>query len=154
MASSEIMMTLDNIDEVIAKLEEFRARIEAKLPELITKLCERGLEIAKEQCPVDTGDLRESIHIIAEGIAGQIIASSGHAAYVEFGTGIVGAGSPHPTLPWAYDVNGHGDKGWTYYKNDRFYWTAGQPAKPFMQTTARLLAEEAPDIAKEVFESE
>lgn len=144
-------MTLDNIDDVIKQLNEYKAWIDSKMPVLVERLCERGVEIAKELCPVDTGDLRDSIHSMAEDMAGQIIASSGHAAYVEFGTGIVGAASPHPTLPWIYDINGHMDMGWTYFKNGRFYWTAGQPAKPFMHNTAKQLAKEAPKIAMEVF---
>lgn len=147
----KIKMSLDNIDDVIQDLMDYKAWIEMKCAVLVERLCDRGVEIAKGLCPVDTGDLRDSIHSLAEGLAGQIIASSGHAAYVEFGTGIVGAYSPHPTLPWIYDINGHDINGWVYYKNDRFYWTAGQPAKPFMHNTAKQLAKEAPKIAKEVF---
>ena len=151
MRRKRIKMTLDNIDDVIKQLNDYRSWIDRKCAELVERLCERGVEIENEQCPVDTGDLRESIHSVAEGLAGQIIASSGHAAYVEFGTGIVGSMSPHPTLPWIYDINAHGFNGWTYFKDGQFHWTAGQPAKPFMHNTAKQLAEEAPKIAKEVF---
>lgn len=150
----KIKISLDGIDDVIEELNAYKKWIEQKSAELVNRLCARGLEIAKQQCPVDTGELRDSITAIAEGLAGQIIASSGHAAYVEFGTGIVGASSPHPTMPWIYDINAHMDKGWVYFKNDRFYWTAGQPARPFMYNTAKQLAEEAPAIAREVFSEE
>src|SRR5690554_2123449 len=47
-----------------------------------------------------------------------------YAMYVEFGTGIVGTGmseekkgKPHPKASesgWNYDVNEHGESGWTY----------------------------------------
>lgn len=147
----KIKMTLDNIDDVLKRLEEYRAWINQKCAVLVERLCERGVEIAKELCPVDTGDLRNSIHSMAEDMAGQIIASASHAAYVEFGTGIVGSMSPHPTLPWIYDINAHSFDGWTYFKNGQFHWTAGQPAKPFMHNTAQQLANEAPKIAREVF---
>lgn len=147
----KIKLSLDNIDEFIRELEEYRVWIDRKSVELTKRLCERGVEIAKQICPVDTGELRDSINAVAEGLAGQIIAASGHAAYVEFGTGIVGAMSQHPSLPWIYDINGHGFEGWVYPKNDRLYWTSGQPSRPFMYKMARQLAKEAPKIAKEVF---
>lgn len=60
---------------------------------------------------------------------------SEYALYVEYGTGIVGSESPHPNPISAYDINNHGEKGWIYPKNGGFYWTKGQPAKPFMYET-------------------
>lgn len=143
--------TLDQVDLMLKSVRDFKRWIERKRVELVRRLCERGMEIAKEIAPVDSGELLASIQGLAQGIAGQVIASSGHAAYVEFGTGIVGAGSPHPTLPWAYDVNNHGTAGWWYPKNGTMRWTAGQPARAFMYRAARQLAEEAEAIAMEVF---
>jgi hypothetical protein len=43
--------------------------------------------------------------------------TSDHSDFVEFGTGIVGANSPHPESSengWVYDSNGHGEKGWIF----------------------------------------
>lgn len=135
------------VKDVRAYITDFRKKCEL----FVRWLCERGQEIAREEAPVDTGELRSSITAMAMGLAGQIIASSPHAAYVEFGTGIVGAGSPHPTLPWTYDVNGHGADGWWYLKDGSWRWTAGQPARAYMYTTAKRLAAEAPQIARDVF---
>lgn len=49
------------------------------------------------------------------------------AKIVEFGTGIVGANSEGAQYAsdWAYDVNGHGDKGWFYEKNGMIHWSNG-----------------------------
>jgi len=69
-----------------------------------------------------------------------------YAMYIEYGTGMVGAESPHPKPnTWVYDVNKHGIKGWFYptteedpnpfkhyYQGQLYAWTQGQESKPFM----------------------
>lgn len=75
-----------------------------------------------------------------------VSADAGFAAYVEFGTGIVGAGSPHPQASEKgikYDRNKHGEKGWVYFKDDKFRRTRGQTSKPFMYETAQQISEVA-----------
>lgn len=57
------------------------------------------LEEAKNNVPVDTGELKASIsagEITDDGnrITGTVVATADHAAYVEFGTGTRGAASP------------------------------------------------------------
>lgn len=77
------------------------------------------------------------------------------AVFVEFGTGVVGARSPHPDLipGWGYDSSGHGESGWYYYKeaDGQVHWTQGQPSHPFMYQTGKELRNEVERIAKEVF---
>ena len=146
-----IRVSIDNLSDAIKEINRFTAWIEERKKVLLKRLCDRGTEIAREECPVDTGDLQSSIQSMIDDIAGMVVATSGHAAYVEFGTGVVGSGSPHPTMPWAYDVNAHGFDGWWYMKNNELRWTAGMPSRPFMYNTAKRLADEAPQIAKEVF---
>jgi len=72
--------------------------------------------------------------------------------FVEYGTGIVGAGAQHPNpeAGWQYDTEGHGNKGWWYPTTDDdpnplkrrgkddgvlYAWTKGQRARPFMYNT-------------------
>lgn len=66
-----------------------------------------------------------------------------YALYVEYGTGIVGQGSPHP-VPWAYDINDHGEKGWTYFKEGSWHHTRGMPARPYMYDTIRWVRSYSP----------
>lgn len=43
--------------------------------------------------------------------------------YLEFGTGIVGAKKPHPEaskIGWGYDINSHGEKGWTFRRKAEY----------------------------------
>lgn len=90
----------------------------------------RGLEkcglvaerYAKKLCPVDTGNLRNSIsHTVdTEEPAAYIGTNSEYAPYVEFGTGIYATGG-RPT-PWAYqDAKG------------KWHWTRGNKAQPFLK---------------------
>lgn len=90
----------------------------------------RGLEkcglaaegYAKKLCPVDTGNLRNSItHAVDEDEPAAIIGTnSEYAPYVELGTGKYAEGG-RPT-PWAYqDANG------------KWHWTAGNRAQPYLK---------------------
>ena len=75
---------------------------------------------------------------------------SPYGKFVEFGTGIMGERKKHP-IPWDYDINNHGDKGWFYevqngaegvgkthmYNGKLYAWTRGTRSKPFMYDTSR-----------------
>lgn len=75
---------------------------------------------AKNLCPVDTGNLRSSIHsqTIDEGLTGKVYTNTEYAPYVEFGTGQRGISS-------GYEKSN--ELGLSY----RADW-AGQEAQPFM----------------------
>lgn len=85
---------------------------------------------------------------------GIIRAGAWWAAYIEFGTGVVGSANPHPEPKnWGYDLNQHGDNGWVYYndKDSKYHWTKGMASRPFMYNTYRELERECGRIAREVF---
>lgn len=66
---------------------------------------------------------------------GRLINDCSYAAFVEYGTGIIGSRNPHPDLPpgWSYDVNEHGEAGWVYKSDTGEYrWTQGQEPHRFM----------------------
>lgn len=79
---------------------------------------------AQSLAPVDSGDLASSIEssveLIGPLVQGSVEATAPYAAFVEFGTGLTGAASPHGELPtegvpitggWVYDYRGQGWKG-------------------------------------------
>lgn len=77
---------------------------------------------AKKLCPVDTGNLRNSIShkINTEEPSAYIGTNIEYAAYVELGTGkYIEGGRP---TPWVYQD----EKG-------NWHWTAGNPAQPFLK---------------------
>lgn len=93
---------------------------------------------AKRLCPVDTGNLRNSIsHTVDEAEpAAYIGTNASYAAYVELGTGIYTEGG-RPT-PWVYQDD-----------SGNWHWTRGNPAQPFLapavkdhQTTYRNIIED------------
>lgn len=153
-------LSVKEINRAIREVEKYKAELNAKVSMLIEALTDYGVEIAKVQVRQlgawYTGELESSIsgYFSPSTGVGIIKAGAPYAVYVEFGTGVVGAGSPHPApAGWRYDVNAHGESGWWYY-NDRdgkMHWTKGMQSRPFMYNTARELEQECVKIAKEVF---
>lgn len=153
-------LNIKDINRAIKEVEKFKADFKRKCNELVETLTEYGVEVAKLQVKqlgaFYSGELMNSI----EGYysptynTGIIKAGALYAVYVEFGTGVVGQGSPHPNPQgYQYDINNHGDEGWIYYDEDHgvFRWTKGFKSRPFMYNTARQLEQECARIAAEVF---
>ena len=154
-----IQLSEASIKAAIKELNAYKRELSQKARILVQRLVEAGVEIAKQEVKVlgafDSGELHDSLDglMYTDGAHGIIFTNCGHAAFVEFGTGVVGAGSPHPTMPWQYDVNAHGEAGWVYYdeKQGRFRWTKGMPSRPYMYLTAKQLEEKVVEIARDVF---
>ena len=162
MAKTVIKFLLDEkeINRAIREVAKFRKEFLEKCNRLIEALTDEGVEIAKlkvaELDAVYTGELMNSIdgYYSPTYNVGIIKAVAYYAAYVEFGTGVVGSQSPHPNPNgWQYDVNAHGDEGWVYYDDEsgKFRWTKGFKSRPFMYNTARQLEKECKRISQEVF---
>lgn len=81
---------------------------------------------AKDLCPVDTGNLRNSIshRVDDDELAVYVGSDSEYAAYVELGTGRYYAGG-RPT-PWVYQDE----------KGD-WHYTRGNPAQPYLVPALR-----------------
>ena len=113
------------MSEVIENLE---AAIEKQIPEALYKAMEKACLIvvadAKRNCPVDDGQLRQSIDYQIEQEKQETIGYVGsnveYAPYVEKGTGIYAADGRK--TPWKYQ-DAKGD----------WHTTAGQKAQPFLQ---------------------
>lgn len=162
MSRTVISFSLDehDIKRAIAEVKNFKKEFLMKCNQLVKALTEYGANVARVQVAqldaVYTGELMNSIegYYSSSHHVGIIKAGAIYAAYVEFGTGVVGAGSPHPKPEvWQYDINSHGDDGWVYYDDDNgvFRWTKGYKSRPFMYNTARELERSCARIAKEVF---
>ena len=91
-------------------------------------------------------------------ISGGIKTDAAKDIFQEFGTGIVGMGSPHTAdwiekFGWQYDVNQHGEKGWRYPKKDGTYgWTRGQVAKKKFYYSTQNMANNFIEILKDELE--
>jgi hypothetical protein len=160
MRKISIGLSTKEIDRAIRELEQYKRELRAKINLLVEALTDRGVEIAKAEVrelgAVYTGDLESSIvgYFSPSVGVGIIKAGAVYAVYVEFGTGVVGQRSPHPSpAGWRYDVNNHGELGWWYFndRDGRWHWTQGFRSRPFMYNTAQELERECARIAKEVF---
>jgi bacteriophage protein of unknown function (DUF646) len=91
---------------------------------------------AKMRVPVDTGELQNSIDynvdISAKGFTGKVFTNKEHGLYVELGTGPKGEASHIGISPEIKPI--YSPSGWIYYDTDKqkFIFTNGQPARPFM----------------------
>lgn len=82
---------------------------------------------------------------------GKIYSNDMVIIFNEFGTGIVGKGSPHPNPDmfggWEYDANEHGEAGWKYPKGDgTFGWTRGLPSRRMFYDAFLDIKDEIGDI--------
>ena len=107
----------DNSEEVLAAMQQAALRALEKCG-----LTADGY--AKKLCPVDTGNLRNSItHMVDEQEPAAIIGTnSEYGTYVELGTGIYAKGGGGRPTPWVYqDAKGN------------WHRTNGQKAQPYLK---------------------
>lgn len=120
--------------EVIIQLDNIASNV---LPEAIRKALEQSCLIvegdAKVRCPVDSGQLRQSINHKVEDRTGQVSTNVEYAPYVEIGTGIYSSEGGGRQTPWVYqDAEG------------QWHRTSGGKPHPFMkpaleQNTSKIL---------------
>ena len=159
----EFELSKNDINRAIREVRHFQEELQRQCLELVRALTETGTEVAKMQVAsmdaVDTGELENDIAgvFFPEERIGVVFSPTPHALFVEYGTGIVGAGT-YPSdgetpQGWEYDYNHHGNAGWVYKnKNDgKFYWTRGYIARPFMLNTLRWLEEHAETEAGKIW---
>lgn len=159
----EFELTPASIQKAIDTVKKLQKDLGRALSELSRVLMDKGVEVAQIEISsmgaVDTGTLFEHIYGFYNESThtGAIFTDAPYAIYVEYGTGIVGAGSPHPQpgkAGWNYDKNNHGEEGWWYPSPTGWYipkgglnnedklplaWTKGMPSRPFMYNTMREL---------------
>ena len=128
-------MSVNGVDSLMKKLTAIGGNANEVLKRSISTQIKYVLGEAKDLCPVDSGDLRQSIFTdmkASQGeVLGKVFTNMEHASYVEFGTGKVGE-----TTPVAGKYLGA-----LSYKQDKWLvnipevgprWIEGQPAQPFL----------------------
>lgn len=120
--------------EVIIKLDNISSNV---LPDAIRRALEQSCLIvegdAKSKCPVDSGQLRQSINHKVEDNAGWVSTNVEYAPYVELGTGIYSSEGGGRQTPWVYqDAKGE------------WHRTSGSKPQPFMkpaleQNTSKII---------------
>ena len=155
-------LSVSGIDRAIREVERFKTDVLNATNSLCEMLVEEGVSDAKIQLysfspiAVYTGELEDSIHgyYDPDKHVGFIYTMCLYAAFVEYGTGIVGQSLPHPNpQEWEYDINNHGLNGWIYYngRDGKFHWTKGFKSRPFMYNTAQDLRRVIGQLAQIAF---
>jgi hypothetical protein len=154
-----------SIQAAVKALKDYENSLTYKCRLLAETLAEKGIEIARVQIAdldaIFTSELLQSIHSeyvgsVKGGGVWAVVAGTDHAAFVEFGTGVVGKQSPYPyQLPEGVDwQDASGKYGWFYPADDgKWYFTEGMPSRPFMYLTAIELRDIVSQTAKVVFGS-
>ena len=165
------ILSQSSIQTLKNDLMKYESGLSYKARRLAERLSELGVEIARVNLPeldaVFTGELIGSIHSeykssTSKGAIFCVITDSDHAAFVEFGTGIVGMNHSYPfKLPegvkWKYTSGktirqiSDGRYGWFYEKDDKWYFTEGMASRPFMYDTYIELMTIVEKTAKEIF---
>lgn len=131
------MSNVKGLDELLKKLDNLQSNQVVK--EALTKSCLIVEAEAKERCPYDDGQLKQSITSVVNKNIGAVGTNVEYAPYVHQGTGI-------------YAVNGDGRKDRWSYKDAEGNWhsTIGQHPNPFLETA---LESKKPKIL-EIFKGE
>lgn len=141
---------INGLDELQAKLGRLQLGARGIGRKAAQTAIEKVQAKAKENCPVNEGELRNSIRTTAwkteGGGAAVCYTNKAYAEYVENGTGPVGAKnhagiSPdvHPvyvTHGWAFPASAITSGPYQFpertYKGEKYYLTSGQRAQPFL----------------------
>lgn len=145
-------------------------------PKYVGQAGEFALAAAKLKCSgfkMTSGELRNSLNCVVRneyrGVYAHVGTNKEYAAYVEFGTGPVGAAHHSGTSPdvpitytmepwwipeWELDPEVPAFYGWSYIDTDkgRFYRCSGQPAHPYLYPAFRDNQKEIEDILAHGFE--
>ena len=152
-----------NITNAIRELRKYAEWVDRKETELITKLAERGLEVASVRFAAAQYDGTNDVHVHVEPTGdGAVIYAKGKAvAFIEFGSGAaMGYGHPdagkHSLGPgtWSDDEELGGKHHWDdpdgwYYKHGEK--SHGNPPAMAMWQAVQTMTEELTTIARGVF---
>lgn len=127
---------IKGMDNLFKKLSALNTDAKATLEKTVTKNMKETVQAeAKLLCPVDIGDLNDSIKVKTEiegsNIKGIVYTNSDHAAYVEFGTGKTGEDTPVADK-YPGDLSYKQDKWLVNIPDVGLRYIAGQAAQPYL----------------------
>ena len=162
----EVSLSPSSIAEAAKAVEQYAAALDTRLEGALSALGEAGADAARASVPVDTGTLSLSIRSertgkLAREVTAQATDPNAHsyAAFVEFGTGVVGAAAGYPgdLSGWSYDQRqtpeAHEGDGWWYVHPDgttRF--TRGRAGSHYMADAAAAMRQRAHETVRRAFD--
>jgi len=157
----EVVLGVNGIEALRREIKKYEAFMATGVNKIAERLAIIAEEVMLSLIPQGEIDGNISGIVTREPIVdGQRISYEGEdVAYIEFGTGIVGAESPHPKsseFEWHYDINQHGWKGWyyTHKLTGEIAFSVGIPPISPVYDTAREIQKRAVEIISEVIDEE
>lgn len=149
---------MDSNNHLMHTLEVMSKNIDRNTVKCMNKAIKLVEGSARLKCPVNYGELRQSIHSMVEtgerNIVGICYAAKSYAPFVELGTGPRGEANHVGISPDVSPI--YSQSGWWIHesqisqavarkyhffsiktKDGKFYYTSGQPAQPFMYPALR-----------------
>ena len=163
----EVTLSPSSIADARKSVEGYIAELNSHLESAIDAICEVGTAAAKASVPVDTGRLSWSIQAEKAGnlsreVTAQAVDGNGHsyAAFVEFGTGVIGAAAGYPgdLSGWEYNQvrtpEAHEGDGWWYIHpgDGEAHFTLGRAGAHYMADAAAAMRQRTHDEVRRSFD--
>ena len=113
----EISLSTQSMAQAVKEIEKLKGAIERARIDFIKLSVDWLLKRASDNIAVNYPDFVNDFRTAITGNLGILETTEEQMTYIEFGTGIVGKSSPHELADendYQYDVNAHGEKGWTF----------------------------------------
>ncbi len=144
MAKNKYMMKVSLSVNGVNKLLKFSKVLQKDMPTLEKRFVEKSLafiqERANEYIKATTGN--SDWYVLTHQLENSWVVDltkktlrniCPYSAFVEYGTGVVGAGTHPESGDYQYDENGHGDSGWFFFDNEgTLHWTRGMEAHAYL----------------------
>jgi len=143
---TNVRVRVSGVDEAIGKIARLNRRIQAALSSVLRTYALMIHAKAVRNAPGDTGKLRSSGGVLIKRTFAKVAFTADYAAFVEFGTGPLGAKTNRRELPDGYEHGtSHGRppadalEGWANRHNANVYEVTGaimkrggNPAQPYL----------------------
>lgn len=165
----EVRLSADSLGEAAKYLEAYAKSLDGKARRTAIELARMGARNAEEtydsyEKPYETNELLESIDHERTPHGARVVAKSDHAAFFEFGTGVVGQENPYPfqneaSAGWNAGASIGGDGHFTapngldawYVPGFKGLFTSGMPSRPFMAPAALYMRANLMKVARKEF---
>lgn len=157
-----VTLSSPSIQKAAKQLRDYAKALPAKMDAACRQLAEIGANAAIGTLSTSEMDTAAAIRVEKGGEVGYLVVSDGEeAAFVEFGTGVMGEGTYPGDLPpeWGYDLRwtpeAHDPKQperWFYYdEENRRRWTWGRTARGYMFVGSEIMRDMVMPIFEDVF---
>lgn len=144
-----IVLGHEGINRLLKEIKMHRRLLKEVVDIISEAIAQKGYELLSANAPLNDidGNIPGTVDIEQRNDGWAVTYMGQDVAYIEFGTGYKGEGSPYPDrmalakVDWAYDVNNHGAGGWFYYskRDGTLRFSRGMtPEKPVLDTVNEL----------------